>query len=176
MDLRELIKEPERQKESKLDLIVDTSTLKAVPDEKDGIRLEIPGYGEFPLTNWAHGQLADKLGILRKYYERMRSSGKSELLAENVNAWLREKERRLIRILDGRIRAILSDRYRARLNVSKIAENALKGALKCLVRNGQELKADEAPGKGFEPLRPAWATGSQGQRITALPPRHGGNN
>jgi hypothetical protein len=112
MDLMSLVKEPERQKESKLDLIVDSSTLKAVPDEKDGIRLVIPGYGEFPLTNWAHGQLADKLGIPRKYYERMRSSGKSGLLAENVNAWLREKERRLIRILDGRIRAILSDRYR----------------------------------------------------------------
>jgi len=112
MDLRELVKEPERQKENKLDLIVDSSTLKAIPDEKDGIRLEIPEYGEFPLTEWAHDQLADKLEIPRKYYERMKSLGKSELLAENVNAWLGEKERRLIRILDGRIRAILSDRYR----------------------------------------------------------------
>jgi hypothetical protein len=112
MDLRELVKELERQKEKTLDLIVDSSTLKAIPDEKDGIRLEIPEYGEFPLTEWAHDQLADKLEIPRKYYERMKSLGKSELLAENVNAWLGEKERRLIRILDGRIRAILSDRYR----------------------------------------------------------------
>ncbi|MEM2151423.1 MAG: DUF932 domain-containing protein [Candidatus Bathyarchaeia archaeon] len=42
----------------------------------------------------------------------MREAGKWELLAENINAWLGEKERRLIRILDGKIRAILSDRYR----------------------------------------------------------------
>jgi hypothetical protein len=112
MELVNLVKELERQKENSLDLIVDSSTLKAIPDENDGIRLEIPEYGEFPLTNWAHGQLADKLGIPRKYYERMRAMGKSELLAENINAWLGERERRLIRILDGKIRAILSDRYR----------------------------------------------------------------
>jgi hypothetical protein len=42
----------------------------------------------------------------------MMDSGKLRLLADNVNAWLGEGERRLIRILDGRIRAILSDRYR----------------------------------------------------------------
>jgi hypothetical protein len=42
----------------------------------------------------------------------MRSSGKFQLLTENVNAWLGERERRLVRILDGRIRAVLSDRYR----------------------------------------------------------------
>jgi hypothetical protein len=114
MDLLDLVKELERQKENSLDLIVDSSILKAIPDENDGIRLAIPEYGEFPLTDWAHGQLADKLGIPRKYYERMRAMGKSELLAENINAWLveRERERRLIRILDGKIRAILSDRYR----------------------------------------------------------------
>ena len=36
-----------------------------------------------------------------------------------------------------------------------------------------ENRVKSSPGKGFEPLRPAWATGSQGQRITALPPRPG---
>jgi hypothetical protein len=112
MDLLGLVKQLERQKENSLDLIVDGSTLKAIPDENDGIRLAIPEYGEYLLTNWAHGQLADKLGIPRKYYERMKTKGKSELLAENINAWLGERERRLIRILDGKIRAILSDRYR----------------------------------------------------------------
>jgi hypothetical protein len=106
------MEELERQKRSRLDLIVDSRALKAVPDDIYGLRLAIPDYGEYPLTEWAHGQLADKLGIPRRYYERMRSSGKSWLLAENVNAWLGEKERRLIRMLDGRIRAILSDRYR----------------------------------------------------------------
>ncbi len=74
--------------------------------------LKISGYGEFPLTDWAHGQLADKLGILRKCYERMRDAGKFELLAENINAWLGERKRWLIRVLDGEIRVILSGRYR----------------------------------------------------------------
>jgi len=111
MDLVSLVRELERQRRESLDLIVESSTLKAVPD-KDGVKLSIPGYGEFPLTEWAHGQLADKLGIPRRYYERMREAGKTELLAENINAWLNVRERRLIRILDGRIRAILSDKYR----------------------------------------------------------------
>ena len=112
MDLLSLVKELERQKENSVDLIVDSRTLKAVPDENDGVRLVIPEYSEYPLTDWAHGQLADKLQIPRRYYERMRNSGKAELLADNINAWLVEDKRRLIRILDGKIRAILSDRYR----------------------------------------------------------------
>lgn len=112
MELLSLVKELERQKENSTDLIVDNSTLKTFPDETNGVKLAVPEYGEYPLTDWSHGQLADKLQIPRRYYERMRSSGKTELLAENINAWLEEKERRLLRILDGKIRAILSDRYR----------------------------------------------------------------
>jgi len=112
MNLVSLIEELERQKRNSLDLIVESSSLKAVADEKSGVRLVVPEYGDFQLTDWAHGQLADKLGIPRRYYERMRNSGKSQLLADNVNAWLEGKERRLIRILDGKVRAILSDRYR----------------------------------------------------------------
>jgi len=112
MDLVSLVEELERQKEKSLDLIVDNSTLKAVPDSTDGLRIAVPEYGEYALTDWAHGQLADKLGIPRRYYERMRTSGKAELLAENVNAWLSGKQKRLVRILDGKIRAFLSDRYR----------------------------------------------------------------
>jgi hypothetical protein len=112
MDLFGLVGELERQRKSRLDLIVESSTLKAIPDELYGLKLAIPDYGEYPLTDWAHGQLADKLGIPRKYYQRMLDSRKFRLLAENVNAWLNEGERRLIRILDGKIRAVLSDRYR----------------------------------------------------------------
>ncbi len=110
MDLVSLVEELERQRNS-LDLIINSSTLKAVPDS-DEIRLAIPEYGEFPLTDWAHGQLADKLGIPRRCYERTCEAGKCELLAENINAWLPIRERRLMRILDGRMRAFLSDRYR----------------------------------------------------------------
>ncbi|MEO0242792.1 MAG: hypothetical protein ABIM42_07155 [candidate division WOR-3 bacterium] len=112
MNLVGLIEKLERQRKNSLDLIVNSSTLKAIADNANVVRLRIPEYGDFPLTDWAHGQLADKLGIPRKYYERMRGEGKAELLAENINAWICDKERRLLRILDGKIRAILSDRYK----------------------------------------------------------------
>lgn len=86
MDLVGLVEELERQRRNSLDLIVDSSTLKAIPDDVEGIRLQIPEYGDFPLTDLAHGQLADKLGIPKKYYEKMRQSSKFELLAGNINA------------------------------------------------------------------------------------------
>jgi len=110
MELVELVKELERQKENSRDIIADSRTLKAVSNGE--LKIEIEGYGSYPLTEWAHLQLSEKLGIPKKYYDRMRKEGKIELLAENINAWIGEKERRLIRILDGRIRAVLSDRYR----------------------------------------------------------------
>jgi hypothetical protein len=112
MDLVGLVKELERQKENSFDLIVESENLWAIPDEEEGVRLGIPDKGQWYLTEWAHLQLAEKLGIPKKYYDRMRESGKIELLADNINAWLHGKERRLLRILDGKIRAILSDRYR----------------------------------------------------------------
>jgi len=41
------------------------------------------------LTEWAHSQLAEKTGIPKKYYDRMREAEEYELLAENINTWLR---------------------------------------------------------------------------------------
>ena len=112
MELVDLVKELERQRESSKDLIVDSRSLQAIPDGNQGIRMAIPEYGDYSLTEWTHSQMAEKLQIPKRYYDRMRNAGKTELLADNVNAWLGEKERRLVRISDRRIRAILSDRYR----------------------------------------------------------------
>jgi len=111
-ELTDLVKELERQRESSKDLIVDSRSLQAIPDGNQGIMMAIPEYGDYSLTEWTHSQMAEKLQIPKRYYDRMRNAGKTELLADNVNAWLGEKERRLIRISDRRIRAILSDRYR----------------------------------------------------------------
>jgi hypothetical protein len=112
MDLRRLVEELERQRRNRLDLIVESRTLKAIPGNLYCLKLAIPDYGGYPLTEWAQGQLADKLGIPRRYYQRMVESRKLRLLAENVNAWLKDGGKRLIRILDGKIRAFLSDRYK----------------------------------------------------------------
>lgn len=111
-ELTDLVKELERQRENSKDLIVDSRSLQAIPDGNQGIRMAIPEYGDYSLTEWTHSQISEKLQIPKRYYDRMRNAGKTELLADNVNAWLGEKERRLIRITDRKIRAILSDRYR----------------------------------------------------------------
>lgn len=115
-------------KDNRRDFIVDARSMKAIPTES-GIELEVTGLDErFGFTEWAHGQLADKLGIPKRYYDRIRSAGNYELLADNINAWIGEKEKRMIRTLDGKCRAILSSRYRCLDNYDLIflALNELK--------------------------------------------------
>lgn len=117
MELVQLGEELKRQKENSKDLVVDSRNLGAdrggnVPLLMVSDRGDIQHAERYPLTDWAHGQLADKCGIPNKYYNRILEAGKIELWAQNVDAWIPEKERRLVRILDGKVRAILSDRYR----------------------------------------------------------------
>ena len=106
-----------RQKNSKYDVVVPTNELIAVKDG-DTIKLDVPiiddtGTKErFGITNHCHTQIATKTNIPMRYYRRMQDEGELELLAENINTWLPSKEKRLVRILDGKVRALLSDRYR----------------------------------------------------------------
>lgn len=113
-DIIKLAAELERQKNTRLDLVVDSRQIEAVPSGDD-LNLSFPlgdnEMGIFPATNWAHSQIADKTGIPKKYYDKMRE-GHPDLLAKNINEWMPEKERRLVRVLDGSVRALLSDRYR----------------------------------------------------------------
>ncbi len=82
------------------------------------------GDGEYGVTDLARRQLADKLKIPVTYFERMRTE-QPALLDRNVNTWLaQDGERRMIRTLDGKVRAVLSDRYR-RLDNYDLAENVL---------------------------------------------------
>ena len=114
-EIKDLVNELNRQKANSRDVIVDGRKLQASVfnvTAEEGIGLFL-GEGEaIPLTEWAHQQLANKTDIPMRYYNRIREAQRFELLAENANAWIKEKERRLIRILDGNVRAILSDRYR----------------------------------------------------------------
>jgi hypothetical protein len=102
---------------------------------KNELRLEVPdnshGRQTFPLTQHGSLQLADKAGIPREYYEAMLNAGMTDLTAANVNAWLtKNSDRRLVRIADGKVRALLSDRYRildnydlAVLTMQRVKEN-----------------------------------------------------
>src|SRR5215472_16746409 len=90
----------------------------------DGSELHIAGNGECGLRPLAHEQFADYLDIPRKFYGRLRDAHPS-LLDHNVNTLLRhEPKRRMVRTLDGQVRAFLSDRYR-RLDNDELAEAIL---------------------------------------------------
>lgn len=66
-------------------------------------------------TELMHDQMGKYVQIPAPYYDRMRNGDNSDraMLAANVNHWLhRTKETRLVRTLDGKARAFLSNRYR----------------------------------------------------------------
>jgi len=122
-----LAHELERQLQSKKDLVVPSSLLRHDTDDTGQTRLVIEEngasmpYGVMPL---ARRQLADKLKIPYAYFERMRAE-QPVLLDRNVNTWLQsDDDRRMIRTLDGHVRAVLSDRYR-RLDNYDLAESVL---------------------------------------------------
>lgn len=126
MNLVELAQAIMRHAEAKRDFVVDTSELVF---ENGG--LAIGNAGAFPLTDHTHGQIADRVGIPKRYYDRMKAEAPA-LLADNVNHWFREQpERRMIRTLDANARAFLSDRYH-RIDNEQIAD----AVLPVLLENG----------------------------------------
>ncbi len=122
-----LAQELERQLATKQDMVVPSSLMRCQTDEGGHCKMMIEvtsGVQQYGITNLARRQLAEKLKIPFAYFERMRAD-QPELLDRNVNTWLQaEDERRLVRTLDGQVRAVLSDRYR-RLDNYDLAENVL---------------------------------------------------
>jgi hypothetical protein len=125
--LVDLARELERQISSKRDLVVPSSFLQCRTEEGGDLKLIVDsrqGDGEYGVTGLARRQLADKLKIPFAYFERMRAE-QPALLDRNVNTWLQsDGDRRMLRTLDGQVRAVLSDRYR-RLDNFDLAENVL---------------------------------------------------
>lgn len=112
--LQQLGQELQRQREARQDFVVDTKCLDFQADERGtGITLNANGSQyTFGLNELAHQQIAGRLQIPYRYYQRMQQE-QPELLQENVNTWLHAaSERRMLRVLDGNVRAFLSDRYR----------------------------------------------------------------
>lgn len=126
MNLVELAQEIMRRADAKRDFVADTIDLVF-----ESSALSIGNAGTFPLTDHTHGQIADRVGIPKRYYDRMRADAPA-LLAGNVNHWFRETpERRMVRTLDGKARAFLSDRYH-RIDHEQIAD----AVLPVLLENG----------------------------------------
>ena len=116
--LPKLALELERQRESKKDYLAPTGLLEMVPPSSSkestspAEHISVRGVGDFGVNDHAHSQIASRLGIPMPYYKRMRKDA-PELLSRNVNHWFQTKpEKRMVRTMDGNIRAFLSDRYR----------------------------------------------------------------
>ena len=115
-----------RQAQVKRDYLVDTRALRldAGADGDGKLTLMAEEAETFLVNDYTHRQIADRLGIPARYYDRMREEN-PELLSTNVNAWFAAKpEKRLLRTMDGKARAFLSDRYR-RMDNAEVAEAVL---------------------------------------------------
>jgi hypothetical protein len=130
--LQELAAEITRQSETKRDLIAPVAKLQVQPGglrPEDGIELAVgkkDGTTDyFGVNALANSQLAEYVGIPQAYYKRLLAEDR-ELLAKNVNRWLPSTatDRRLVRTLDGKVRAFLSDAYRP-LDNEQLAEAVL---------------------------------------------------
>ena len=123
-DVEELYLELERERAARQDFIADTrsltvSTKAGVTSVEVAIKDDIMQY---QVSDLAHRQIADRLQIPYKYYERMLREY-PKLLDDNINGWLyKNPERRMLRTLDGRLRAFLSARYR-RLDNLELADH-----------------------------------------------------
>lgn len=131
--LQEFTAELDRQNEAKCDFIVDTRNLEVFPADDD-IKMQIPVDNPTPfrlfdkqcflIQSNTHNQLSQHLGIPKRYYDTMLGEA-PELLANNINHWFQSKpDRRMIRTLDNKARAYLSDRYR-RLDNYDLAQAVL---------------------------------------------------
>lgn len=126
--LNEVMMELNRQNQRKKDYIGSAQALRLFDDGQTFEIGSMSGAQQFGTTRLFHRQVASALGIPAKYYDIMQSQ-KPELLAQNVNAWLSDRENSyMIRTMDyggGRVaRALLSDRYR-RIDNMEIASAVL---------------------------------------------------
>lgn len=114
--LEVLAQEITRQNDAKHDYIADTRQLELKvlepPPTQHAYGFRVNGHGTFEPNQIFHEQVAYRLGIPKTYYDRLKQESPF-LLATNVNHWLKEQpQKRLIRTLDNRARAFLSDRFR----------------------------------------------------------------
>jgi Domain of unknown function (DUF932) len=117
LTLSELAAQLEAQQATKVDYVADTQRVGFHAGQlagEYGVSIDMPGDDLVTLdvNKNAHEQIGGRLGVPRKYYDRMRSDAPA-LLVSNVQHWFdAEPEKRMFRALDGKLRAVLSDRYR----------------------------------------------------------------
>jgi hypothetical protein len=115
----DLIAELDRRRQSARDIVIDAGRLdhgvNISPDGKASYRLGVPFVGDafegFPLSPTALGQVAQAASIPGDYAKRIHGDYPL-LFADSVATLLPKDKARMVRSLDGRVRAFLSDRYR----------------------------------------------------------------
>jgi len=118
--------EIERQMKSKKDFMVPTPELIVKPAATRGgpAIVQLADQGDMPVRPLALNQMGERTGIPAKYVLKMQEEA-PELLATNLNHWFRAKpERRMVRTLDGEVRAFLSDKFKRTDNFN-VAETCL---------------------------------------------------
>jgi hypothetical protein len=123
--IQSLAQEIDRQNAAKRDFLLSTTAL-ALETEADAqtsrLRFNVAGVSQSPVVSaLAHDQLGTFLDIPGKFYDRLHTQFPS-LLDHNVNTLLQAADaKRMVRTLDGRARAFLSDRYRRMDNFQLLA-------------------------------------------------------
>lgn len=118
MSITELAREIDRQENAKEDYIVPSTRMRLeVVEEAPNMVIDNGGDKAFPIGQVGHEQIGQHYSIPKPYYDRMLSDSPS-LLVRNVNHWIdRSDERRFVRVLDNRMRAFLSDKFRPLDNI-----------------------------------------------------------
>jgi len=119
-DISAFYAEVKRQQETHKDYLVPAEKMVMVDDNSLSIEKE----GAFVINQLAHSQVAEKLGIPKKYYDEISSI--PNLRTINVNEQLRHRgNTSLVRTLDHSVRAVLSDRYKPMDNFPILTEALL---------------------------------------------------
>lgn len=136
--LTELANKIQADEELKEDFIVSQGALEMRED--DFLHID-KGKGEYEINDHCHRQIAKKLQIPKKYYDAM--SAVPGLRTHNVNTWLNHApgKKRLVRLLDGKARAFLSDKYRPLDNI--LLMSAFLPAIQDLQKKGVDFKGIE---------------------------------
>lgn len=111
--LVQLAEELQRQRATKKDFIAPSKNIKLTVSPLDGVQLNLGGRGNsYPTNDLAEEQIAGRLQIPKKYFDRMKAEA-PELLAKNVNHWFgASDEKYMVRTLDDKVRGVLSSRFR----------------------------------------------------------------
>lgn len=135
--LMELASELERQSQAKYDPTVKADSLR-LSDDSNELELINGETKRFSLAPLAHEQLGDRVGIPRKYYQKLQDKFPG-LLALNVNTLLpATADSYLVRTLDGKVRAVLSNKFRCLDN-----KPLIETVLPILVASGFEIASCE---------------------------------